>query len=299
MQQLVAERRLGGIRHVQFERAIAAVSNGRDQAPAGLMTQEALTSAILVDADLLRALLGPYDQVTASRSGDASAGFSLATVTLGGNSAPQAVWTAVGATAPGWKLTLFGETGSAVIESCPDDDGTDGRPLRLTVNHARREPEVTEATADSGAWLLEQFIAAAQPSPRSRTRQSSGTVSGALNSLDESDRSPPSSLWDELACTVELVDAIERSVRRRRTIDVYFETPSERGLFKTQMTAVGCSLLMLTLLFIVMYLVLEASFDLPQIARQILVVLIFLPLGIFLAMQLLYFVARPTSREKQ
>jgi hypothetical protein len=63
------------------------------------------------------------------------------------------------------------------------------------------------------------------------------------------------------------------------------------------MTAVGCSLLMLTLVAIVMYLVFEASIDMPQIVRQILVVLIFAPLGLFLALQLLFFVTRPASRE--
>ena len=282
MQQLVAERRLGGIRHVQLERTISTGSAGLGSTPAGLMTHAELTSAILIDADLLRALFGPYDQVTASRSGDASAGFSLATVTLAGNDAPQAVWTAVGTTATaGWKLTLFGASGTAVLESLPHHDEFNGRPLRLTVTGSDQAPIVSEATADSGAWLLEHFIAEVN-------RQSKAV---------DSPEGSQSHLWDELACAVELVDAVERSVRRRRTIDVYFETPSERGLFKTQMTAVGCSLLMLTLVAIVVYLVFEASIDMPQIVRQILVVLIFAPLGIFLALQLLFFVTRPASRD--
>ena len=269
LQRLISERRLGGIRHVQFERTISTTNAARNQASAGLMSHHELTSAILIDADLLRALFGAYDQVTASRSGDASAGFSLATVTLAGGGAPQAVWTAVGTAAPaGWKLTLFGETGNAVLEGLSRADEAAGLSLRLTVNQPEQAPAVTETTADAGGWLLEQFEASAP-------------------------------LWSELACAVELVDAVERSVRRRRTIDVYFETPSERGLFKTQMTAVGCSLLMLTFVAVVLYLVFEASIDMPQIVRQILVVLIFAPLGIFLVLQLLLFVARPASSEKE
>ncbi|HEY3968099.1 MAG TPA: hypothetical protein VGM05_26285 [Planctomycetaceae bacterium] len=282
LRRLVSDRRLGGIRHVQFERTIPTGSPALGSTPAGLMTHAELTSAILIDADLLRALFGSYDQVTASRSGDPSDGFSLATVTLAGDEAPQAVWTAVGTAAmAGWKLTLFGESGTALLESVSQTDEINGRPLRLTVTRADQPAVVSEATADSGVWLLEQFIAEAN-------RQSK-----TVDSPEEG----PSHLWDELACAVELVDAVERSVRRRRTIDVYFETPSERGLFKTQMTAVGCSLLMLTLVAIVMYLVFEASIDMPQIVRQILVVLIFAPLGLFLALQLLFFVTRPASRE--
>ena len=108
-----------------------------------------------------------------------------------------------------------------------------------------------------------------------------------------------SNLWAELAKAVELVDAVERSVRRRRTIDVYFETPSERGIFKTQMTAVGCSLLMLTLAAVIFYLLLAATVEMPPLMKRVLVVLIFLPLGAFLALQVLVFVARPAGRENR
>lgn len=269
MQRIISDRRLGSIRHVQFERTVAATGAAPGQTSSGLMSRIDLASAFLIDADLLRALFGPYNQVSASRSGDASAGFSLATVTLGGSNVPQAVWTATGTAATeSWKLTALGDAGTAILEDVSGSEQISGRRLRLTVNQPGRAPTVTETTADSGAWLLEQFAGGVK-------------------------------LWDELAAAVELVDAVERSVRRRRTIDVYFETPSERGMFKTQMTAVGCSLLMLTLVAVVLYLVFEASIDMPQIVRQILVVLIFAPLGIFLALQLLLFLTRPASRDKE
>jgi hypothetical protein len=242
------------------------------------MTQRDLAGAMLIDSDLLRALFGPYDQVTASRSGDPSTGFSLATVTLAGSNTPQAVWTATGsATAMGWKLTVFGEAGTAILEG----NFPDPRTLRLSVQSPDQPAAVTETTADSGVWLLDQFTA-------NRTGDSTTGPSPV----------PPVRLWDELACAVELVEAVERSLRRRRTIDVHFETPSERGIFKTHMTAVGCSLLMLTLAAAVLYLVFEASTELPHILRQILVVLIFVPLGLFLVLQLLYFLTRPASRDQ-
>jgi cytochrome bd-type quinol oxidase subunit 1 len=63
------------------------------------------------------------------------------------------------------------------------------------------------------------------------------------------------------------------------------------------MTAVGCSLLMLTLAAIVFYLLLAATVEIPRLLKQILVVLIFLPLGAFLALQFLVFVARPAHRD--
>jgi len=109
------------------------------------------------------------------------------------------------------------------------------------------------------------------------------------------DLAPPPT-WHDLTRNVDLLDAVERSIRKRRTIDVYFDPPSERGTFKTQMTAVGCSLLVATLGFVIVYLMTAAMLDLPVLAKRVLVALIFLPLAIFLALQGLLFVARPGGR---
>ncbi len=45
----------------------------------------------------------------------------------------------------------------------------------------------------------------------------------------------------------DLLDAARRSLTRKRTVELQFESTSERSQFKTQMTAVGCSLLLLTM----------------------------------------------------
>jgi cytochrome bd-type quinol oxidase subunit 1 len=150
---------------------------------------------------------------------------------------------------------------------------------------AEEQTVVEEVTDDSGKWLLESFVS-------SQARPATAPEPGDV----ESNQPAGSILWGELARDVEVVDAVERSIRRRRTIDVYFETPSERGIFKTQMTAVGCSLLMLTLAAVVCYLLAAATIEMPPLMKRILVVLIVLPLGAFLALQLLVFIARPATR---
>jgi hypothetical protein len=158
---------------------------------------------------------------------------------------------------------LSGEHGTAILDGDPALGS-----LRLTSTRDDAPATVEEAVDDAGEWLLASFV--------------------------ESDRAL---LWAEFARAVELVEAVERSVRRRRTIDVHFETPSERGTFKTQMTALGCSLLVLTLAAVVIYLTVAATVELPPLVKKALVSLIFLPLGVFLAMQLLVFVARPSTRD--
>lgn len=57
----------------------------------------------------------------------------------------------------------------------------------------------------------------------------------------------PAADWSDAVRVFDVLDAAKRSLRRRRTIDLHFETLSERQQFKTQMTAIGCGMLMLTL----------------------------------------------------
>jgi hypothetical protein len=59
----------------------------------------------------------------------------------------------------------------------------------------------------------------------------------------------------------ETVEATRASLRRRRTIDLVFESTSERSIFKSHMTAVGCGLLTLTLFGLVAFLLLGAFLD--------------------------------------
>ncbi|MEC7557142.1 MAG: hypothetical protein VYA32_08195 [Planctomycetota bacterium] len=66
---------------------------------------------------------------------------------------------------------------------------------------------------------------------------------------------------DELVDLVETFAAILESARRRRAIDLHHEPTSERTVFKSQMAAVGCLLLLLTLLGLVILLVLGAVLD--------------------------------------
>src|SRR5262249_28757342 len=154
--------------------------------------------------------------------------------------------------------------------------------FRLTLS-LRGQAVTTEQCADDPSpWLLKTFAKSIAPavqpaSPTSSNREKSDPPV-STHQFDSRARSGPTtqthgtnSLWGELARAIELVDAIERSARRRRTIDVHFDTPSERGIFKTQMTAIGCSLLVLTLVAVVVYLGLAAAVVLPNLLKHILV----------------------------
>ena len=70
--------------------------------------------------------------------------------------------------------------------------------------------------------------------------------------------------WTMLAQAFEVVDGHRQSIRRRRTIELYFETQSERALFKTQMAAMGCGVLTFTLFGLVLYLLVGELFAPPR-----------------------------------
>lgn len=77
----------------------------------------------------------------------------------------------------------------------------------------------------------------------------------------------PESDWIDAVRAFDVLDAARRSVRRRRTVEIASGEVSERGQFKTKMTALGCSLLSLTLLGVVLALLIGAVFD-PRDAMQ-------------------------------
>lgn len=264
LKQLIDERTFGKVHHVHLERRLSV--EGHASSPMQLLPAIRFKSALLCDADVLRFLGGDYNQVTASRSGNESQDFSFATVTLAGGGAPQAVWSAtVNPAQSAWLLNVAGETGSAVLSGNPET-GT----LTLETQVSGQAKSIETLVDDAGPAILGQFLSAIKGD------------AGLPGIVD-------------LTRIYELTEGVDRSVARRRTIDLYFDTPSERSLFKTQMTAAGCSLLVLTLVAVIFYLIAAAAFNLNDTIKRIAVGLIFLPLGLFLALQLLLLLTKPST----
>jgi myo-inositol 2-dehydrogenase/D-chiro-inositol 1-dehydrogenase len=277
LRSLVSSGAIGEIRHLQLERRIVP---GNSPGDGGGLSSNDIAAAFLSDADLVQSIWGDYNQVTAIRSGDPVAGISLLTVTLGGPAAPQVLWSAtVAETEPRWRLHVAGQRGTITLHGTGNGD-----EATLETAISGQAPEEQHASFDSAEWLLSAF---AERTAAGATQKIKPAASGAASVLCPD--------WADFIRSVDLFDAIERSIRRRRTIDIHFETPSERGQFKTQMTAAGCSILLLTLGAFVAYLLAETVVNLGPRVKQILLVLTFLPLAAFLILQALLFVARPST----
>lgn len=260
---------LGGLLRVRWERRSGSGTEG--------LTPEASERALLEDVDLLRGLVGRFDQVTAFRHIDSAGRMTLATANLVGAGVPPVFWSWTHGE-EGWHLTVEGERQTAVVEVDPGGSRfvVQGRVVSETSPSALANAAVGPVVCG----FLRQLpsVVASAPWTATMTR-------------------PPLATWTDFIRAVEILDAAVQSVRRRRTIDVLSEAPSERGLFKSQMTALGCVMLLLTPLGVVLYLMLAAALDLPGWLKTALVVLVFLPLGLFLMLQGLLFLAHPPPRE--
>ena len=222
---------------------------------------------LLDDVDLLRQLGGHYNQVTALRTGAEGSSIAAQSVTLSGNGLPEALWMLRTGNDRSWTLSIRGSAGTLELKS--DRSGEIATLQRGDRNETATPAEVIEAE-------LQDF----------------DDIEAAL----ESPRIPPD--WQEFVHEMEIVETTYQSVRRRRTIDLYFELTSERNQFKTQMTALGCGILMLTLFLVVLVLILGQMFDLPPGTMQIARIFAFAPLFLFLISQVLILIARPSADQK-
>ncbi len=231
----IEDRAIGDVVLFRVERSIASGSTGS----AAFLSVPEIDAAMFGDVALLRELGGDYSRVTAVRSTATSEQeISLATVTLGGEKLAEATWS-VRVGEPSWRLEVTGTDGSAELEFTPELlSGT------LVINAGEESESREEATSDGSGLGATQLSSILQPLDVQHTA------------------------WAEMTRSMETVEATHTSIRRRRTIDLFFETTSERSIFKSQMTAVGCGLLMLTLFMLVAFLVLGAMLDSRSIVQR-------------------------------
>jgi predicted dehydrogenase len=260
----IAQGRLGTLLHLQFEREQPP---GDGSAGPPLLARDEIDRELLLDVDLLRTLGGDYDQVTAVHTGTVGSRVSLATVTLAGRNLPEASWTLRAVPErQRWLLRATGVIGQ----------------LALVSDDARSEP---------------QLIIDGVPDDAHAASSAGGELLSWIERAFDGETVRPN--WTDLTRAFEIVDAAHRSLARRRTIELHFETTSERSLFKTQMAAAGCGVLLFTFFAVVVLLIAGAVFDIGHQAMRIARVLIFLPLFLFLALQALLWIARPSIAASQ
>ena len=153
-------------------------------------------------------------------------------------------------------------------------------------------------TLHDGRQLALPFVAPWQLSggvaDSSGLRQLPTRLAATLISKDACQRQ-----MQQFSNSLELLAGIEKSLRRRRTVDVYFEGASERGMFKSQMTALGCGVLTYVSLGMIVYLMIAQIANLPSWALQTARVIWIAPVIIFLGLQLLLPLTRSRDQGRE
>ena len=268
LKQALNDGQIGKVQFLQLNRALSRPSTSTP------VSQAEVDSELLHDADLLRWLIGDYNQVTALRTAATNDGVLMQSVVLAGRSLPEANWSISPIVGPDqWNLTVRGESGIAHLSR-----NALTRCWACEINGHRVEG-VEIATARS---VIKAFEA---------------TTARHAN-VESSQRGTVNREWGDLVKCFETVDATHRSVRRRRTIELHFEPMSERAIFKTQMTAIGCGLLIATFFLTLCFLGIASIVPLPPRVLEVLRFLVFAPLAIFLIAQILLPLTRPSSNEQ-
>lgn len=277
---LLDESAIGDLIQIRIERTITTTDN--------LLTQDRDVEPWLQpDADMLRWMGGAFTQVTAIYQGTSDGGFVNATVNLAGDNATDSSWTLATGPTEAWKLTASGSAGQLVLER-------NAGVSRLTKNGESVSLADGSTESHEATWL------AALPKATSAFIQANA-------------RNDQASVWTDFTRSHEIVDAHRRSIRRRRTIDMHFETLSERSQFKTQMAAMGCGILTYTLFGLVAYLgfagalepaeemiagdaASEAEWSRYRLICNIAFAVWIGPLTLFLAAQLLLGITKPPAK---
>ena len=191
-------------------------------------TPETAQAAWLHDADLLRYIAcGDYHRVTAIHSGLSSLGITTASVSLSGEAVPDAMWAYRAGGVAQAELTITTDRGAAVLLWDGDSAPT------LTINCKAVELSTAPPVTDSDTPQLPIGVTP----------------------------------WSDAVRAFDLLDAAKRSLVRKRTVELQFESTSERSQFKTNMTTVGCSLLLLTMFGLMALLFVGRMFD-PRDTQQ-------------------------------
>ena len=227
-------------------------------------TQALVCRQFAVDADLAQFLAGELTHLGAMAPGatafEAAPEYNNLGVQAFGRNKVLVRWS-VGPVEvePGAKVSLIGSRGKAILEA-----PAGAFPWKLEVR-----------LRNAGTPTLEEFA------PWNPAVVALEQLAHALSGQ------PVTPTWHDATQAVELAETIERSLLKRRTIEVRPRSQGEAGQFKGTMTALGCGLLLLSVFFVILGLILgNRPFELILTGR----IMIFASaglLGLFLLLQFL------------
>jgi myo-inositol 2-dehydrogenase/D-chiro-inositol 1-dehydrogenase len=217
LRQAIAAGELGTFRGIRHE--LRLDSAGED------LAREVFPCVV----DVVRSLVGEIEALTASGDPPGEHPENELVVQLRASGTRRAEIRLDCGPAEPARLTLNGSSGSLTLEYDPSFQER-ARLIRRLPSHS--PDQITEMDAWDPLRAIVQTLMAS-------LEQRGQPVAG----------SPSPNLSDGTRAT-ELAEAVVRSLRRGRTIDLHYEAISEDASFKSIMTSTGCTLLLATLLIL-------------------------------------------------
>lgn len=179
------------------------------------------------DAELLRAVVGDIRSTSAIGPRDLGGSFASLQVQMATEGDVSMRWSVAPAAgqAQGATLSLVGERGTIALAAPADQAGGSGWEL-CTVVDGRRESASLEPWDSAGAAIE--------------------ALAGAIDAQDGAD-STSASTWEAATEAMEVVDAVELSLQKGRSVDVHHQQLTDRLAFRGTMAALGCGLLLVGL----------------------------------------------------
>jgi hypothetical protein len=180
------------------------------------------------DAELLQAVVGGIGRVTAVGPRDEVASYASLQVQMTGSGGASLRWSvAPSAGGPsGAVLMLIGEQGTLSVRM-PDE--TDNRWQVEIASAGRRELQPVESY-DGPLRAIARLAAA----------------------LTTGEDDAARSTWDRATVAMELVDAVQLSLQKGRSIEIHPQQLTEQLAFRGTMAALGCGMLALAMLAMLM-----------------------------------------------
>jgi len=228
----------GQLWKIEFTRTLSVRS-----LPGTALTPELIDQFLLEDLQWLCELAGAPQHVTMQLSGPPEHP-AEAIVRLEGEGIPEVKWTLQTHLDPDcWNIKLTGVQNEVQVRYRA------GHALSFIENNSE-SPLVCESPS---ICLTASKLLSESPLAADMVRQLEGHAPGTETA------SQPG--WAQLIQLAEIGAAARRSFLRRRTVDVHFAEGSERSHFKSQMTAVGCGVLLWTMFSMIAMLLVAGLLD--------------------------------------
>jgi hypothetical protein len=198
------------------------------------------------DVELLAAVAGDIRRVSAIGPASLDASFASLQVQMTAANVPSVRWS-VGSTsgvATSLQLVLVGERGNVTLRQSADGNGEINWRLETTDRGDRSN--VVEEKVYPAKLAIDQFAASVGARPDERELQSEADSSYPLHKGEDS-----SSTWGTATRDMEVVDAVELSLQKGRTIEVFQQQLTERLAFRGTMAALGCGLLLIAFVSVI------------------------------------------------